>query len=713
VSLNLTGLDALLRPSSVAVLGASSDPAKIGGRPIRFLRQNGFAGEIYPVNPGHAEVQGLRAYPTITAVGRPVDLALISVPGPAVLDAVSACAESGVRVATIFSAGFAEASPEGAVLQEQIASIAAASGLRVLGPNCLGSASHRRGVSASFAASEARPRPPENVAGVGLISQSGAVASYCVLAGLDRGITFDPWISTGNECDIQLADCLAYLAMDDDVRVIAAYMEGCRDGDRLREALALAYERKKPVVLLKAGRSEVGARAAASHTASLVGSEETFAALVRQYNVCLADSLDDLMDLSYMFAFGSAPAGTRTGIVTSSGGVGILMADQAHDEGLTIPPLPDEAQAALRSIWPAAGVGNPIDTTAQLVQDRELLSSFLETVLRDGQFDSVIIFLSYIGLIPEWSQAAVDALRGARKAFPDADISLAMLATPEVRRSVEELGIRVFDDPTKAIRALGRGVASVRGFDRPPALPSTGPGPSTVPLPGQGALSELESSAFLEDAGIPVAPRRLVASAAEAGEAARAFGGEVVLKVVSADLPHKTEAGGVVLGVGSPEQAAEAYTRILDAVRAHAPDASIDGVLVSPMITGGVETIIGVVNDPVFGPTVMFGLGGVFVESLRDVTFRLAPFTTAEARQMIREIRGHGILEGARGSGTRDLDALAEAISTLSVIADEHRQDIESIDLNPFLVLADGAVAVDALITRRTPDRTGAPDDDQ
>jgi acetate---CoA ligase (ADP-forming) len=711
VGLNLAGLRALFEPGSIAVLGASSDPSKIGGRPISFLRDNGFTGSIYPINPRHHEIQGLAAFPSLSDVGHPVDLALVAVPQPAVLDAVQSCADAGVAAVTVFSAGFAETgSAEGVSLQARMATIGRETGMRILGPNCLGSVSHRHGVSASFAASESVRRPAGNVGGVALISQSGAIAAYCVLAGLDRGVTFDPWISTGNESDVQLADCLAYLALDDEVKVIAAYLEGCRDGGALRAALALARERAKPVVLLKAGRSEVGSMAAASHTASLVGSEQTFQAVIRQYNVCRAESLDDLIGLCYTFGFAPPPTGTRTGIVTSSGGAGILMADAAAESGLDMPPLPAAAQAQLHAIWPAAGVGNPIDTTAQVVNDGQLLSDFLQTVLRAGNFDSLIIFLSYIGLFPNWSHVAVSALREARAQFPEAEISLAMLTTPDVKRQVEELGIRTYDDPTAAVRALARGIAVMRGFAREQAAPPGDARRPAAPVPAGTVLSEFDSAALLEGAGIPVVPRRRVRSPGEASRAAAELGGPLAIKVISADLLHKSDVGGVVLDVDGPEAAAEAYRRVLDAVRARAPAAVIDGVLVSPMIRGGTETIIGVSNDAVFGPTVMFGLGGVFVESIRDVTVRLAPFSPGEARCMIGEIRGRAVLEEPRGAPPRDLAALAATLSALSVYADEHRQDIQSIDVNPLLVLGEGegVVAVDAVITARS-SPTGGP----
>ena len=704
MGLNLSGLQALFEPRSIAILGASSDPAKIGGRPISFLRDNGFAGVIYPVNPRHEEIQGLTAYAHLTDIPEQVDLALIAVPRPAVLAAVRSCADAAVRAVTIFSAGFAETGDEeGTLLQAQISDIARETGLRVLGPNCLGSVNRRHGVSASFAASEREPRPAGNTGGIALISQSGAVAAYCVLAGLRRGITFDPWISTGNEADVSLADCLAYLALDDDVKVIAVYLEGSRDGDDLRAALAIARDRGKPVVLVKAGRSEAGSKAAASHTASLVGSDETFQALARQYHVCVAESLDDLINLAYTFGFAALHGGTRTGVITSSGGAGILMADAAADVGLEMPPLLPQVQAQLRAVWPAAGVGNPIDTTGQLVNDGRLLSEFLQVVLRERVFDSLIVFLSYIGMFPDWSPVAVDALSDARDKYPDAEISVAMLTTPDVRRQVEALRIRAFDDPTTAVRALGRAISVTRGLAEDPPLPPRGRGPATVPVPAGTVLSEFDSAALLEAAGIPVAPRRRVHSAAAAASAAAELGVPVAVKIISADLLHKSDVGGVILNVPGPDAAAEAYHQVITSAQAAAPGAAIDGVLLSPMISGGTETIIGVSNDPVFGPTVMFGLGGVFVESIRDVTFRLAPFTPAEALRMVSEIRGRSALESPRGGRRRDLDALARTLSALSVYADEHREDIQSIDVNPLIVLGDGdgVVAVDAVITGR------------
>jgi acyl-CoA synthetase (NDP forming) len=306
-------------------------------------------------------------------------------------------------------------------------------------------------------------------------------------------------------------------------------------------------------------------------------------------------------------------------------------------------------------------------------------------------------------MFPDWSPVAVDALSDARAKFPDAEISVAMLMTPEVKRQVESLGIRAYDDPTTAVRALGRAITITRGMAGDPPLPPKGRGPLTVPVPAGAVLSEFDSAALLDAAGIPVAPRRRVQSAGEAASAAAELAVPVAVKIISAGLLHKSDVGGVVLNVDGPDAAAEAYQRVIASARAAAPEATIDGVLLSPMIGGGTESIIGVSNDPVFGPTVMFGLGGVFVESIRDVTFRLAPFSPAEALRMLGEIRGRAALETPRGGRPRDLTALARTLSALSVYADEHRDDIQSIDVNPLMVLpeGEGVVAVDAVISGR------------
>lgn len=702
---NTTGLDALFEPRGVAILGASSDPTKIGGRPLRFIKESGYTGGIYPINPKSDEVQGVKAYASIEDVDGIVDLAVIALPSKHVLSSVESCGKQGVKVVTIFSAGFAEMGAEGAALQDEVLAVAGKYGMRVLGPNCIGSMNGANGAVGTFAASVGVPFAVDPLAKVALVSQSGAIASEWVVSGKQIGLDFDPWLSTGNEADIQLADVLAHLAVDESVEVIAAYLEGCRDGERLREALAVAQENGKPVVVLKVGRSEVGATAAASHTASLVGSDQVFDALFDQYGVIRVDSMAELFDVCYALSIGKLPTGDRLGILTGSGGIGIIGADEAAECGLQVPAPSQQLQDQLKAIWPPAGVGNPIDLTAQLMNDENLLPSFVDACLQDGSFDSIVMGMTYMGLLEPWTDLLVRGLKTARDAHPDAPIIVTTLATPEVKRAAEELHIPVFSDITKSVQIMGRLTDYAlrrQRFEKARASRGTEAPTQSVPALPE-VFTEVTAKAFIAAAGVPVAPEVVVSSAAEAADAQEKIGGPVVLKVVSPDIAHKTEVGGVVLGVASREKAAEAHDRILESARRHEPDAQIDGVLVAPMITDGIETILGVVDDPTFGPVVMFGLGGIFVEVLKDVTYRLAPFGLETAHEMIREIRGAAMLDGVRGAAPADVDALAQALVALSNVAAEHRGGFDSIEINPFLVRPQGlgAAALDALITER------------
>ncbi|HVW39984.1 MAG TPA: acetate--CoA ligase family protein [Amycolatopsis sp.] len=692
------GLSALFQPRAIAVIGASADRGKIGGRPLHHLTGHGFAGPIYPINPNHAEVQGHKAYPSLGAVPGEVDLAIIAVPHHGVLDAVRSCADKGVETAVLFSAGFSEAGAAGTALQRDVLEIAASAGMRVLGPNCIGAANLRAGTSATFTFAVELPRPAGPLPRVALVSQSGAIGGHCVSLAPARGFQFDPWVTTGNEGDIDAADCIGYFVADDDVSAIAVYLEGCRDGARLKAALETAYRKRKPVVVVKAGQSEAGAGAAASHTASLVGSDQTYDALFQRYNVCRVGSISELVDVAQALAIGRIPAGRKTGIVTSSGGAGILMADAAVAAGLDVAPLPLKAQGRLKEIWPPAGVQNPIDTTGQVTDNAGLLTAFLETMLDEADYDVVLVFLSFLGMMAPWSDNVLASLEKVRATHPGANLVVSALATEPFRRAVHRLGIPVFDELTDAVRAVARTTRIGAGFGRSFAdVP-----PAGVPrLAGDERPTEVSAKRLLAAAGVPVLPETVARSAEQAADAADALGYPVVVKVLSPDVAHKTEAGGVVVGLSSRESVIEAYTRVVRDVGTALPDAEITGVLVAPMVQGGVEVILGVRNDPSLGPAVMFGLGGIFVEVLGDLACRLAPFDVDEAEAMIRETRGYDLLNGARGRGRFDVPALAQALSSLSVVAAANADRIETIDVNPFIVLPEGrgAVAVDALIT--------------
>lgn len=693
--IDLPSLEPLFAPRSIAVIGASGTVGKIGAAPLAFLRDHGFDGPIFPVNPRVAEIGGLKAYASVRDIEAPVDMAIFAVPAERLEGSVADCAAKGVRAGVIFTSGLAEAGPEGEAAQRRIAGIARAAGMRLLGPNCLGIANYASGVVASF--SPFFWKAPAGVGRMALVSQSGAFGGYAAMAAQDLGLSFSYWVTTGNEADVDLADGLAFLASDPQTRVILAYMEGCRNGPKLIEALRMCHRRRTPVVMLKVGRTEIGAAAAASHTASLAGQDSVYDAVFAQNGVYRADSIDEWFDIGRAAALGRFPSSDRVALFTASGGVGVFMADEAVARGLDVAPLPDDAQAAVRALVPFAGTRNPIDVTGQTLADVGLFEQAIDAVLARSDYGSIVSFHAGIGRSPAAGGRLQKAWGEVRRRFPDAIVAVSGAGTPEIERAYEDEGCLVFRDPGRAVRAVAALSRLGSFFERDITPPET-PSPSAR-LPHR-AMSEVEACDALEGAGLPIAPRQLVASSSEARAAADALGYPVVLKIVSPDILHKTDVGGVALSLQDGDAVAEAFTLTTDRARAAVPNARIEGCLVAPMIRGGVETILGVQRDPVFGPVVMFGLGGVLVEVMRDVSFRVAPFDEAEALRMIGETRASAVLRGVRGAPAADVATLARALSRLSLFAAAHADTILSIDVNPFLVLpqGEGAVALDAVI---------------
>ncbi|MEI5677008.1 acetate--CoA ligase family protein [Mesorhizobium sp. CGMCC 1.15528] len=691
------GLDALFRPSSVAILGASDDPTRISGRPLRYLLEGGFKGGIFPVNPNRETVQGVKAYKSLADVPAVPDVALLAVPASLTEQAVRDCIAKGIKGAVIFSAGYAESGEEGLEVQKRIADIARAGGLRLLGPNCLGIFNPQIGFFGTFTQSLDREMPGPGP--LGIISQSGAYGSHIAYLARKRGIGINYWITTGNEADIDVAESLEWMAVQPDIKVIMAYVEGVRDGPRFRNALELARRNRKPVVMMKVGRSEIGAKAASSHTASLAGADAIYDAVFAQYGVHRATTTEEQIDVAYACARGVFPKSNKLGVVTLSGGAGVLISDAAERYGLDVAPMPATAQKKLKDLLPFASVENPVDTTAQALNDMNLLARNIEVILDEGGYDAVIGFFSSVPNTRTLSGPLRDAIAKGCSRFPDRLIALSMIGDPEVVAAYEASGFLVFEDSDRAVAALAALVGFSAAFDRSDDAPSIQPAASI----GTEALSESAAKALLGAAGIPFLDERVAASAAQAGADADAIGYPVVLKIVSPDIEHKTEIGGVMVGVADRAGVEAGFETLMARAAEHRPDARIEGVLIAPMARKGVETIIGVSRDPVFGPVVMFGIGGVHVEVLKDVVFRLAPFGRAEAVRMIDSIRGRALLSGVRGSAPADVDALADVLVRISEFAAAHHDDIETIDLNPVVVLAvgEGVVALDALVVPR------------
>ena len=686
---------------TLAVIGASTEPRKQGGRPVRYSRLGGFSGKVYPINPGADEVQGMRAYPSLSAIDGPVECAFIALPSPAVEGAVRDCAEKGVRAAFVISAGFAETGDAGRRLQERIVAIARAAHMRVIGPNCMGAMNVARGFFPTFMplwADEIKDAP--KAGHTSLVSQSGAFGAHAYELARARGVGFAKWITTGNQCDVQVADCIAYLAEDPDTRNIMVYMEGSPEPRKLVRALEIARERRKPVVLLKAGRSEIGRHAALSHTGSLIGSDEAFDGLCTQTGVHRARTIDELIDVSVACALGKYPAKPRVGLVTISGGVGALMADYADELGLEVPPLPVQAQKKLLEIFPFGAARNPVDPTALWSQNVNVFGASLRALLGEGGHDAVVLFASTVGTITSLMEPILAQIVAVRDEFPDRLIVVSMIGASEVIARWRALGFLVYEDPRRALEvvaALARFAPLVAGKEKIRPSPQV---PKRLAIAARGRLNELEAMSVLERAGIPFVPRRLAGTRVAAARAATELGFPAVLKIASRDIAHKSEIGGVMLGLGTRRQVGDAYEMIMRRARKAAPRARIDGVMVARQIAGGVETILGASRDPALGPVVMFGMGGLFVEIYKDLAFRIAPFSVSEAREMIREIKGYPILAGARGAKPADIEALARAASRLSVFAAANADTVRSVDINPFIVLTKGkgAFGVDALI---------------
>jgi acyl-CoA synthetase (NDP forming) len=691
----MTTLDDLLAPRSIAIVGASDDPTRIGGRPLRHMINQRFEGGIYPVNPKRDTVQGLRAYPTLLDIEGDVDFVLVAVPAPMVAQAVRDAAAKKARTVMVFSSGFAEIGPEGTAMQDELTAIARASGVRIIGPNCLGAFNSETRFYPTFTSTIDRATPVPG--GISIASQSGAYGSHIYMASHMRGLGIRYWLTTGNEADLHVAEAIRLLAERDDVHCIMAYAESIKEGRMLVEALEVARFNRIPVIFMKVGRSAVGAQAASSHTASLAGEDAIYDAVLRQHGAWRVKSTEEMLDIAYACRPRIYPAGRRLGVVTISGGAGVLMADAAEDHGLDVAPMPEDAQAEMKRILPFAAPRNPVDVTAQFFNDLSLVPRFTKAMLEKGGYDALIGFWTSVAGSPMLSEPLLGYLTETMKNYRDRLFLQVMLAPAEIEKRYDDAGFPSFEDPTRAIVAMaalmGFGATFARGRAAEPEIPTF------APLP-DGPLGEREAKAVLAAAGLPMVADRLATSASEAVEAAAQARGPVAMKIASPDILHKTEAGGVKLRVAAGDTAV-AFDAIMASARAYAPGARLDGVLVSPMVQGGVECILGAKTDAVFGPVVLFGLGGVFTEVLKDVAFRRAPFGPETGREMIDELRGAALLKGARGQPHANLDALAGAISRLSLFAAAHGSAIESVEMNPLRAMPSGCLALDALIVRK------------
>ncbi len=693
-------LSAMLAPRSIAVIGASTRPHTIGHQLVRNLLDDGFTGAVYPVNPRAHAVCSVRAYPSIGDVPERVDLAIVVVPKESALDVTEQCGRAGVRAIVVISAGFKEAGPSGAKHERELVEVSRRYGMRMLGPNCMGVINTDATVSmnGTFAAA----MPP--VGGAAFVSQSGALGASILDYARTYGVGIAQFVSVGNKADVSGNDLLLAWEHDPAVKVILMYVENFGNPRRFLE-IASRVSKRKPIIIVKSGRSRAGARAASSHTGALAASNRAVDALLAQAGVMRAGSMEELFDMAAAFTVAKPPRSRRTAVITNAGGPGILAADALEGSGLELVELAPETVAALKPLFPEeASIRNPLDMIASATPKG--YHAAMAAVLADPNVDAVIpIFVPVLDVkLEDVAEAVVAAARECPEK-PVLGVLMGREGLPRGRRELASAGIPTYVFPESAARALAALNRHHEWAARPPACvePLEVDHAAAAKIlegaarDGRARLNEFEAIELLNAYGIAAAPSRLATSAEGAARAAHEVGFPVVMKIVSTEIVHKSDVGGVKLGVASEAEAIASYDAIVRHVKAKVPDAQITGVLVQRMIAGGKETIVGLSRDRSFGPLVMFGLGGVFVEALHDVIFRIAPVDQRQAEEMVCGIRSAAILEGVRGQPRMDRSALADAIRRVGQLANDFPQ-IRELDVNPLLAFEDGAVAVDARV---------------
>ncbi len=688
----------MLEPRAVAVVGASRDPASIGRRVLDALVAADFSGPLYPVNPAAAEIAGLRAYASAREVPAGVDLAVIAVPRDRVPAVVDDCAAAGVKSLVVITAGYAEAGAEGRALQQELVERVRRYGMRMVGPNCMGllNANPAMRLNASFS-------PIFPPAGhVGLSSQSGALGLAILALATNRGVGLSTFVSVGNKADVSSNDLLEYWEEDETTRVILLYLESFGNPRRFAR-LARRISRTKPIVAVKAGRTRGGSRAAGSHTAALAANDVAVEALFHQSGVIRADTIDEMFDIAACLDAQPLPAGRRVAIVTNAGGPGILAVDACESAGLTVAPFSDETRGRLSAFLPAAAsTGNPVDMVASAGPDQ--YRQAIEIALNDKDTDALIVIYAPVDVkqAPPTVAAIRDGIANARRAGATQKPILACVMADPGRPQSLDLGaerIPAYAFPENAARALARIATYAEwraqppgllwGFDDVHAEDARQVCRGAIEARGEDWLTAEETQRVLNAFGLPLAASAVAHTADQAAALAAVLGFPVVAKILSHEVQHKTEVGGVCLNLQNESAVRRAFADILARAKDAGVLAAVDGVLIQPMLTGGVETMIGVAADRLFGPLIGFGLGGIYVELLDDVRFRIAPLTDRDADELMREIRGFRLLQGYRGQPAADVAALRDVLLRVSRLADEVPEIVE-LDLNPVIALADG-----------------------
>ena len=705
-----TDLTRLFAPRSVALVGATDHPTNFGGRVFRAMLKFGYQGKIYPVNPRLKEIYGLACYPGIRDLPETPDHVGIIVATERVFDVLTDCAARGVPFATVYTAGFAEtATPEGRERQARLIAFARASGMRIMGPNCNGVINFIDNFAMTSTGAIGRARG--KAGNVGVISHSGGLGQITVMwraqmAGL--GVSYEA--SCGNEADLDTLDFARFMLRSDTTDIILMAVEGFKDGAKLEAVAREALEREKPIVVLKLGRTEAGSRAASSHTGAIAGVDDIYQAAFKQYGLIGVNTCNELYETAILLRKRRWPKGRRTASVAATGGNIVHLADMGADQGIEWAEYSAETQAVLGGLLPGYGskILNPSDLTSLATGEPAMFSRALDAIVADPNIDAIAPIFAFVTRAQ--IETGVEFVRNCAK--PAAMIWVGA-CTDDAQPTAEELvaaGVPVYRDALPCLRAIraaadfGQRVAAYKqGADVPrrPANISLQTARDKLGVRA-GTLTEREAKLVLAEYGFPVTHERLACNADEAVAHAREINGKVALKIDSADIPHKTDAGAIKLGLQGDDAVRRGYSEVTDAAARHAPNAHINGVLVQEMVPPGVEMMLGIIRDPVFGPVVAAGLGGIHIEVLRDVSYRVAPVTPAGARAMVDELRGRKLLDGVRGMPPRDVECLCDLIVRLSWFAHDFRNEIAEVDINPLVVMQSGAGCrvVDALIVR-------------